>query len=194
MASLGKINLAEEAPNHPFVNGCILFGMPKPLSISKGKSTSTKPVDDVKELYPEEVAKLPPEESWQGHFSGALVQTWSDTSCQIVSFAFTASPSCNLKFNFLKQNFVTIFYRHAEAQAGQPDRLLLGLSGPCRFYVKAVCSACWNVCFWKFLEGANDTVQIIDLLGSRTSKFALSCIGIITAAMMMRIAPGHIHR
>ncbi len=33
MASLGKINLAEEAPNHPFVRGAIIFGMPKPQSL-----------------------------------------------------------------------------------------------------------------------------------------------------------------
>lgn len=35
---------------------------------------------------------------------------------------------------------------------------IIGLSRPWRFYVKAVSSASWNVCFRKFLGGANDTL------------------------------------
>jgi hypothetical protein len=59
---LGKINLAEDCPEHPFAGRCILFGMPKPPTVSKGVSQSTKPVEDVKELSPEEIAKPTPKE------------------------------------------------------------------------------------------------------------------------------------
>lgn len=55
---LGKINLAEEAPDHPFVNGAILF-IPKPPTVSNGVLQGTKPVEDVKKLPPEEDAKRP---------------------------------------------------------------------------------------------------------------------------------------
>ena len=35
MGSLGKINLEEECPNHPFVTGCILLGQRLPPTTSK---------------------------------------------------------------------------------------------------------------------------------------------------------------
>jgi hypothetical protein len=57
MASVGRIKLADVAPNHLFVGRCIVLGMPKPPTLSKDASPGTKPVEDVKELHREGVAK-----------------------------------------------------------------------------------------------------------------------------------------
>ena len=54
MALLGKINLAELAPNHPFVRGSIQF-MPTPKIKA---SDNTKPEEHVKKLHNKEMAKL----------------------------------------------------------------------------------------------------------------------------------------
>jgi hypothetical protein len=43
MAYIGKINLAELAPNHPFAGRCILF-VPEPPVVSKEASQSSKKV------------------------------------------------------------------------------------------------------------------------------------------------------
>jgi len=48
------------------------------------------------------------------------------------------------------------YRHHAEAQAGHPDRLLLGLTGRWRFPEKAVGTACLNVCFRKLRGGTFD--------------------------------------
>jgi hypothetical protein len=50
MASLGKINLAEVTPNHPFVHGAILFGAPKPSTASKSVLHGKKPIEGVKDM------------------------------------------------------------------------------------------------------------------------------------------------
>jgi hypothetical protein len=58
----------------------------------------------------------------------------------------------------------------------EPDRPYLGLTGRWRFYVKAVSSACWNVCFRTFLGGANDTELTFDCRKSgRSALCSVSC-------------------
>jgi len=59
MASLGKINLVEDCPDHPFSTGCILFGVPKP-SKSMNRAPDNKSAEDEKDLPSKEVEKLPP--------------------------------------------------------------------------------------------------------------------------------------
>jgi hypothetical protein len=52
MASLGKINLEELAPNHPFVNGAIQLGVPKP------ENSETLGSEGLKKKAPDPTGKI----------------------------------------------------------------------------------------------------------------------------------------
>ncbi len=59
---VGKVNLEEVAPDHPFCSGAILIGIPKLPNLGNSKLQDTNPVEDAKELQPEKEANPPPEE------------------------------------------------------------------------------------------------------------------------------------